>query len=120
MNHPELQDLVAKGQANLEQTEELAQEQQTLSETQADLARAQAQRQVSLDAAAAAAATARAVLTDAQEALAEAQGGGDALAHAKAQLIVQLGTRRTIPSSLDMMAARMGLHTTRPFGPFFG
>jgi RND family efflux transporter MFP subunit len=84
-----LQDLVAHGKANLEQTNALATEQETLSQAQVDLAVAQARRQAALHAAAAQVATAQAALADAQEALAKAQAGGDKLALAKAQLAVQ-------------------------------
>ncbi len=50
----ELQDLVAHGKANVEQTEELATEQSELIEAQTDLARVQAERELSLRAAEAA------------------------------------------------------------------
>jgi HlyD family secretion protein len=85
----QLEQLVAEHKANLEQTELLADEREKLSEAQADLARVQAQRQVSLQAAALNVAEAQQALTDAEEALAKAQAGGDALALAKAQLAVR-------------------------------
>jgi len=67
----------------------LADEREKLSEAQADLARVQAQRQVSLQAAALNVAEAQKALADAEEALAKAQAGGDALALAKARLAVR-------------------------------
>jgi HlyD family secretion protein len=85
----ELQALVAQGKANLEQTNDLATEKETLSQTQADLALAQAKRQAALQVATTKVAEARAALADTQEALAEAQAGGDKLALAKAQLAVR-------------------------------
>jgi len=85
----QLQDLVAHGQANLEQTEQVTTEQETLSELQVQVAQAQAQLQLSQQAAAAEVATAQVALADAQGALAEAQAGSDALDLAKAQVAVQ-------------------------------
>lgn len=85
----ELQALVDQGQANLEQTQALAKERETLGATQSDLARVQASRQLALQATAADTAQAKAALADAQDALAKAQAGGDALALAKARLAVQ-------------------------------
>jgi HlyD family secretion protein len=85
----DLRSLVTQGKANLEQTNLLAQEQLTVGETQANLARVQATRQLSLKAAASAVAKAAATLADAQDALATAQAGGDKLALAKAQVAVQ-------------------------------
>jgi len=84
----ELQDLVAHGKANVEQTEELATEQSELTEAQADLARVQAERELSLRAAEAAVAKAKLAVSDAQKALAEAQAG-DELALALAQLNIR-------------------------------
>ncbi|MCC7355731.1 MAG: efflux RND transporter periplasmic adaptor subunit, partial [Anaerolineae bacterium] len=85
----QLQQSVAEHKANLEQTEQLADEQEKLGDAQADLARVQAQRQVSRQSAALAVTEAQQSLVDAEEALAEAKAGGDALALAKAQLAVR-------------------------------
>ena len=85
----QLQDLVAQGKANVEQTQQLATEQETLGEVQADLARIQAERQLSLQSATANVAKAQAALAEAQKALADGQAGGDKLALAKAQLAVK-------------------------------
>lgn len=84
----EMKDLVARGEANLEQQEELVEEQETLAELQADLARVQAQRTLTLQAATADVATTRTALTDAREALADAQAGGDEITLAQAQLAI--------------------------------
>jgi HlyD family secretion protein len=84
----QLQDLAAQGKANVEQTEQLAGEQETLAEVQAELAQVQAQRRLALQAAAAEVAAAEAALADAQKALAEAQTG-DTLDLAQANLAVQ-------------------------------
>jgi HlyD family secretion protein len=85
----ELQDLVARGEANLEQSEQLADEQETLAEVQAELAQVQAQRRLALQAAAAEVTAAEATLADAQEALAEARAGSDALDLAQQAVAVQ-------------------------------
>jgi len=85
----QLQDLVATGKANLEQTNQIATEQETLGEIQADLARIQAGRQLSLQSATASVAKAQAALVEAQQALADGQVGGDKLALAKAQLAIK-------------------------------
>ena len=85
----ELQELIARGQANAEQMQELAREQEALGQAQADLARVRAERQLSLAAAAAEVAKAEAALAEAREALLAAQGGGDSLALAKAELAVK-------------------------------
>ena len=85
----QLQDLVATGKANLEQTNQIATEQETLGEVQSDLARIQAQRQLSLQAGAASITKAQAALAEAQKALADGKAGGDKLALAKAQLAVK-------------------------------
>ena len=84
----ELEVLVSAGKANLEQTEELAEEQQTLAETRAELARVQAQRHHALQVAAADVAAAAAAVAEAEEALAETQAGVDELDEAKAELAV--------------------------------
>ncbi len=84
----ELQDMVAHGKANVEQTEELATEQDELIEAQADLARVQAERTLSLRSAEAAVAKAKLAASDARKALAEAQAG-DELALAQAQLNIR-------------------------------
>jgi HlyD family secretion protein len=84
----ELEDLVAHGKANTEQTDTLATEQEDLTEAQADLARVQAERELSLRSADAAVATAKAKISDAQKALADAQTG-DELKTAQAQLNVK-------------------------------
>ena len=85
----QLQDLVAKNKANLEQTEQITTEQETLGEVQSDLARIQAQRQLALQADAASIAKAQAALAEAQKALADGKAGGDKLALAKAQLAMK-------------------------------
>ena len=85
----QLQDLVATGKANLEQTNQTATEQETLGEIQADLARIQAGRQLSLQSATASVVKAQAALAEAQQALADGQVGGDKLALAKAQLAIK-------------------------------
>jgi multidrug efflux pump subunit AcrA (membrane-fusion protein) len=84
----ELQDLVAHGQANVEQTEELTTEQSELIEAQADLGRVQAERTLSLRSAEAAVAKAKVGVSDAHNALAEAQTG-DELELAEAQLNIK-------------------------------
>ena len=84
----ELQALVAQGEANLEQKEELATEQEDLVEAQADLAQVQAERELALRSAQAAVATAQVAIGDAKKALAEAQAG-DELATAEAELNVK-------------------------------
>ena len=85
----QLQDLVATGKANLEQTNQIATEQETLGEIQADLARIQAQQLLALQADAAGVTKAQAALAEAQKALADGKAGGDKLALAKAQLAVK-------------------------------
>jgi macrolide-specific efflux system membrane fusion protein len=85
----ELQDLVARGKANLEQTNAVATEQAAVVKGMADLAAAQVRRQVALQTAAAKVAAAKAALVTAQENLAAGQAGGDKLAVAQAQLAVQ-------------------------------
>ena len=85
----QLQDLVATGKANLEQTNQIATEQETLGEIQADLARIQAQRLLALQADVASVTKAQAALAEAQKALADGKAGGDKLALAKAQLAVK-------------------------------
>jgi HlyD family secretion protein len=85
----QLQDLVATGKANLEQTNQIATEQETLGAIQSDLARIQAGRQLSLQSATASVAKAQAALVEAQQALADGQAGGDKLALAKAQLAIK-------------------------------
>jgi HlyD family secretion protein len=85
----DLQQLVADRKANLEQTQELAKDQETLAAAQADLARVQAQRELARQAKAAELAKDKVVLAEAQEALAEALAGGDKLALAQAQLAVR-------------------------------
>ena len=90
----DLKALVAGGKANLEQTQQLVAEQDTLGQAQVDLALAQAHRQAALQVAAAQVATARAALADAQDALAKAEAGADpstssGVSLAKAQLAVR-------------------------------
>jgi multidrug efflux pump subunit AcrA (membrane-fusion protein) len=85
----ELQDLVAHGKANLEQTNAVATEQDAVAKARADLAATQVRRQVALQTAAAKVATAKEALVVAQDALNAAQAGGDKLALAQAQLAVQ-------------------------------
>jgi RND family efflux transporter MFP subunit len=85
----QLQDLVRAHKANLEQTQQITTEQETLGEIQSDLARIQAQRQLSLQSAAASITNAQATLVEAQKALADGKAGGDKLALAQAQLAVK-------------------------------
>ena len=85
----ELQTLVSSGKANLEQTGLLAEEQNTLGETQAQAAKVQAQRDLALRLAAANVTTTEATVADARQALADAQAGGSALDLAKANLAVK-------------------------------
>jgi RND family efflux transporter MFP subunit len=85
----ELQDLVAHGKANLEQTNAVATEQDAVVKGQADLAAAQIRRQVALQTAVAKVETAKAALVTAQENLAAGQAGGDKLVVAQSQLAVQ-------------------------------
>ena len=85
----DLMALVANGKANAEQIEQLSDERTALGDAQADLAHVQAQRQLNQQAVAAAVVKAQTSLADAQEALAEAQAGGDKLTLAKARLAVQ-------------------------------
>jgi RND family efflux transporter MFP subunit len=85
----ELQDLVAHGKANLEQTNAVATEQDAVVKGQADLAAAQIRRQVALQTAAAKVEAAKAALVTAQENLAAGKAGGDKLAVAQSQLAVQ-------------------------------
>jgi RND family efflux transporter MFP subunit len=85
----QLQDLVAAHKANLEQTQQIATEQETLGEIQSDLARIRAERQLSLQAGAASITKAQTALAEAQKALADGKAGGDKLALAKAKLAVK-------------------------------
>jgi RND family efflux transporter MFP subunit len=85
----ELQDLVAHGKANLEQTNAVATEQDAVVKGMADLAAAQIRRQVALQTAAAKVDAAKAALVTAQENLAAGQAGGGELAVAQAKLAVQ-------------------------------
>lgn len=84
----ELQQLVAAGKANKEQTDQVATEQDDLGEAQADLAAAEAQDSLAQQNAAASVTAARASLVDAQQALADAQKGGDELELAKTKLAI--------------------------------
>ncbi len=84
----ELEVIVAGGKANLEQTELLATEKETLGQVQADLARVSAERKLSMQAAAATIAKDEAALKTAQDALADAKAGGDPVALAQARLAV--------------------------------
>ena len=83
-----LAELQALSNPNAEQTAEIADDQVTLAAAQADLARVQVQRELARQSRAAELAKANVVLADAQEALAEAQAGGDKLALAQAELAV--------------------------------
>ncbi len=85
----DLEALVSKGKANLEQTQELATAQEKLGELQANLALYQSQHQLSLQSAALAVSQAQKALAEAEEALVEGRAGGDALAVAQARLAVQ-------------------------------
>lgn len=85
----DLQDLVAHGQANLEQTNQVATEEEALAKATADLAVAQVKRQASLATASANLAAAKEALKSAQADLATAQAGGATLTEAKARLTVQ-------------------------------
>jgi len=83
-----LAELKALSNPNAEQTAEIADDQVTLAAAQADLARVQVQRELARQSRAAELAKANVALADAQEALAEAQAGGDKLALAQAELDV--------------------------------
>lgn len=85
----ELQTLQAQGKANAEQIAEISNQQESLVEDQADLARIEAQRKLNLDTAAAKVANAQADVVAAQQALNEAAAGSDALALASGQVNVQ-------------------------------
>ncbi len=102
----QLEDVIAQGKANLEQTQLLAAERETLAQTQADLARVSSQRELALRTAAAEVTKAQATLADAQEALATARAGGDPLALAKARVAlreaeVALAAAREARTELD-------------------
>jgi HlyD family secretion protein len=99
----QLQDLVASNKANLEQTQQIATEQETLGEVQADLARIQAERQLSLQASTASVTKAQATLAEAQKALADGKAGGDKLALAKAHLAVK-NAEYTLAAARDARA----------------
>lgn len=88
----ELDDLVRRHQANLEQMEEKDAVEQDLNELQADLTQVQLQISLSKQAAAADIADAQATLAQAQQDLADAQAGSDALTLATAQVTVQEAT----------------------------
>ncbi|MFZ1405127.1 MAG: efflux RND transporter periplasmic adaptor subunit [Anaerolineae bacterium] len=79
-------ELQALSNPNAEQIAEIPDDQVSLAEAQADLARVQVERELARQSRAAEAAKANVVLADAQEALAEAQAGGDKLALAQAEL----------------------------------
>ncbi len=85
----DLADLVAHGQANLEQTNQATTERDLAGQLQAQLAVTHAKRVAAADAAAAKAAAAQEAVITAQKALDTARAGGDALALAKARLAVQ-------------------------------
>lgn len=85
----QLQDLVASGKANVEQTERLETEKESLAETQAELAQVRAKLQLARESAGAQVTAAEAQLADAQEALADAQAGGSDVDLAQARLKIQ-------------------------------
>ena len=85
----DLAKLVAENKANLEQKQEITTEQEKLAEIQADLAQVSSEQQLALQSAAAQVVTARTALAQAQQNLADAQGGGDELDVAKAQLAIK-------------------------------
>jgi len=85
----QLEQLVAANKANLEQKEQIAHDQESLAQAQADLATIQAERELARQATAAELAQHRAALAEAQEALSEARAGGDELTQAQAQLAVR-------------------------------
>lgn len=72
----------------VEQTEELAKDQEALAAAQADLARVQVERELARQARAAELTQAQVTLAEAQEAFVDAQAGSDALSLAQAQLAV--------------------------------
>jgi HlyD family secretion protein len=84
----QLEELVARNEANLEQMETLSSNKEALAEAQANLARVQAERELARQARAAQLAESREALAKAKEALADAKAGGDALDLAKAELAV--------------------------------
>ncbi len=81
-------ELEALKNPNLEQTQELVKDRETLAALQADLARVQAERQLALQSRAAELAKDKVTLANAQEALAQALAGGDKLTLAQAQLTI--------------------------------
>jgi HlyD family secretion protein len=85
----QLQELVSEHKANLEQMENITSDQDNLAQAQADLARVQAERELNRQAQAAQLAEDQAALKEAQQALADAKAGGDALALAQAQQAVR-------------------------------
>ncbi len=81
-------ELQALAVPTVEQSDELAEDQEALAEAQIDLARVQMQRELARQARAAELTQAQVLLAAAQEALAEAQTGSDALTLTQAQLAV--------------------------------
>jgi len=85
----QLEELVASGEANLEQTEQIASDRESLAQAQADLAKVQAERELARRERAVELARDEQTLADTQEALAEARAGGDSLKLAQAELAVR-------------------------------
>lgn len=83
-----IEQLNALKNPNLEQREELEKDEVALTNARTDLARVQSQRELARQAREAELAQAQVTLVESQEALAEAQIGGDKLALAQAQLAV--------------------------------
>ena len=85
----QLQDLVAHGKANLEQTQQLTDEETALSDSQVQLAQVQAQRQANLRAAADKITADQAALVTARQNLADAKVGGTAVEQATDKVAVE-------------------------------
>jgi HlyD family secretion protein len=103
----QLEQLVAEGKANLEQTQELAKARTSFASLQADLARVQAERRLAAQARAAQLAKAKVVLANAQEALATALAGGDPLTLAQQQVAIneaQVSLQAAQKARADLLA----------------
>jgi HlyD family secretion protein len=85
----DLQELVSEHKANLQETEEITTDQEALAQAQADLAQVQAERALASQSRTAQLARDQAALTEAKEALAKGEAGGDPLALTQATVAVQ-------------------------------
>jgi HlyD family secretion protein len=97
----QLEVIVASHKANKEQTDLLATEQDTLGQAQADLARISAERRLAIDAAAATVASDEAALKTAQDALTQAQAGGDPITLAQDKLAIHIAQVAQIKAKSD-------------------